>query len=69
MPTFNYKMIELARLSRGYTQNDLVSLLDGVSQSTLSKFEKNQLQVSLSMVESLANVLNYPISFFLSGRR
>jgi Zn-dependent peptidase ImmA (M78 family)/DNA-binding XRE family transcriptional regulator len=60
----NYKMIELARLSRGYTQKDLSSALPKITQSTLSKIEKGQLPFSQTTLENISKVLNYPISFF-----
>lgn len=60
----NPKMIELARLSRGYTQKDLADLLPNLNQPNLSKVEKGLLIASDETLAKIAEVLNYPISFF-----
>ncbi len=64
MRTPNPRQIELARLSRGYTQKELSSLLPNLNQSSLSKVEKGLLTVSEETLESLSKTLSYPISFF-----
>lgn len=60
----NPRQIELARLSRGYTQKELASLLPNLNQPNLSKVEKGLLTVSYETLESIANTLKYPIDFF-----
>jgi Zn-dependent peptidase ImmA (M78 family)/DNA-binding XRE family transcriptional regulator len=64
MAKINYRMIELGRLSRAYTQKDLASLLPHINQSNLSKIEKGQLNVTDETLIKIAEALNYPISFF-----
>ena len=64
MNTVNHKMIELARMSRGYTQKDLVSLLPKINQPNLSKIEKGILGVTDETLATIAKALNYPIDFF-----
>ena len=59
----NGKCIKLARESRGLSQSKLSELL-GVTQATLSRFEKGVLTVTPEAVSKMANVLNYPASFF-----
>ena len=59
----NGKCIKLARESRGLSQSKLSELL-GVTQATLSRFEKAVLTVTPEAVSKMANVLNYPASFF-----
>lgn len=59
----NGKCIKLARESRGLSQSKLSELL-GVTQATLSRFEKGVLTVTPETVSKMANVLNYPVSFF-----
>jgi Zn-dependent peptidase ImmA (M78 family)/DNA-binding XRE family transcriptional regulator len=60
----NPRLIELARLSRGYTQKELASLLTNLNQSNLSKVEKGILQVSDETLQNISDVLKYPIDFF-----
>lgn len=59
----NGKCIKLARESRGLSQSKLSEML-GVTQATLSRFEKGVLTVTPEAVSKMANVLNYPASFF-----
>jgi len=61
---FNYKMITLARESRGLTQKDLSSKIPSLNQGNLSKIERGQLNASIDLMRSIANTLNYPLSFF-----
>ena len=55
--------IKLARDSRGLSQNDL-STLTGVTQATLSRFEKGVLDVTPEAAKRISQALNYPESFF-----
>ena len=59
----NGKSIKLARESRGLSQSKLSELL-GVTQASLSRFEKGVLTVAPEFVSKIAQVLNYPASFF-----
>ena len=59
----NGRSIKLARESRGLSQSKLSQLL-GVTQATLSRFEKGVLTVAPEFVSKIAQVLNYPASFF-----
>lgn len=60
----NYKMIELARNSRGYTQKELAACLPNANQSIISKIEKGELGVSKQTLEYISKALNYPVDFF-----
>lgn len=64
MTQVNFKTIELARLSRGLTQKDLCAYLPNIPQSSLSRIEKGQLNITEETLRKLAEVLNYPIDFF-----
>lgn len=64
MKTFNYKMLIMARESRGLTQTELSVKTPGLNQGNLSKIEKGILKISDEMLKSIANQLNYPLSFF-----
>ena len=59
----NGRSIKLARESRGLSQSKLSQLL-GVTQATLSRFEKGVLTVAPEFVSKIAQALNYPASFF-----
>lgn len=59
----NEKCIKLARESRGLSQSKLSELL-GVTQATLSRFEKGVLTVTPDVISTIAQVLHYPLSFF-----
>lgn len=59
----NHKMIEIARISRGYNQSELAEKI-GVEQGTLSKIETGLLKPKDDIIDKLCNVLEYPISFF-----
>ena len=59
----NGKCIKLARESRGFSQSKL-SELSGITQATLSRFEKGVLTVAPEFVSKIAQALNYPASFF-----
>ena len=55
--------IRIARESRGLSQSDLSKLI-GVTQATLSRFEKGGIEVTPDAVAKIAQVLNYPTSLF-----
>lgn len=55
--------IKIARESRGLSQSDLSKLI-GVTQATLSRFEKGVLDVTPDAVKKIGVALNYPESFF-----
>ena len=55
--------IKIARESRGLSQSDLSKLI-GVTQATLSRFEKGVIDVTADVVKKIGKVLNYPESFF-----
>ena len=59
----NGRSIKLARESRGLSQSKLSELL-GVTQATLSRFEKGVLTVTPEFVSKIAQALNYPATFF-----
>ncbi len=55
--------IKIARESRGLSQSDLSKLI-GVTQATLSRFEKGCIDVTPDAVSKIAEALNYPTSLF-----
>lgn len=55
--------IKIARESRGLSQSDLSKLI-GVTQATLSRFEKGVLDVTPDAVKKIGEALSYPESFF-----
>ena len=55
--------IKIARESRGLSQSDLSKLI-GVTQATLSRFEKGVLDVTPDAVKKISEALSYPESFF-----
>ncbi len=56
-------MIELARLSRGFSQKILSEKI-GIEQSTLSKIENDNLSIRHELIKVIASTLKYPIGFF-----
>ena len=59
----NTKMLLLARESRGYTQQELADKI-GLSATTVSKMEAHELNVLPETLRLIAEVTNYPASFF-----
>lgn len=55
--------IKIARESRGLSQSDLSKLI-GVTQATLSRFEKGVLDITQDVIIKIGQALNYPESFF-----
>lgn len=58
------KQLIFAREYRGYTQTELASMIDGLSQSNLSKFEKGFDILSEDIQNKLISFLGFPKSFF-----
>ena len=58
------KRIAEQRKARGFTQTGLAELL-GISQQTMAHYEGGRLRVALSMMPSLAHVLDISISDLL----
>jgi Zn-dependent peptidase ImmA (M78 family)/DNA-binding XRE family transcriptional regulator len=64
MRNVNYQLITLAREATGYTQKDFASAI-GVEQGTISKIENGiAVRISEGIIEKIAYVLDYPVSFF-----
>lgn len=61
---FNYRMLILARESRGYTQTELCKRTE-TDQSNLSKIEKGFLKPTDELLNKYASELKYPVNFFL----
>ncbi|HEG43374.1 MAG TPA: ImmA/IrrE family metallo-endopeptidase [Phycisphaerales bacterium] len=59
----NHEMIQLARESRGLTQIELAAR-SYISQSHISKLERGEWSVPLLKLQQIAEVLEYPITFF-----
>lgn len=60
----NYRQLTFAREYRGYTQTELASKIDGLSQSNLSKFEKGVDTLSEELIEKIIDYLKFPKGFF-----
>ncbi|MBI9052338.1 MAG: ImmA/IrrE family metallo-endopeptidase [Bacteroidales bacterium] len=60
----NYKQLIFAREYRNYSQTDLASKINGLSQSNLSKFEKGFGSLSDEMVNKIIRFLEFPEGFF-----
>lgn len=61
---FNYKMLALARESRGKTQQQLVAMVPNLNQGNYSKMEKGLLNISEDALRNIAKALDYPVKFF-----
>jgi Zn-dependent peptidase ImmA (M78 family) len=64
MSTINYKMLSLARESRGLTQNQLVGMVANLNQGNYSKMEKGLLNITDDTLLNIAKQLDYKPSFF-----
>lgn len=64
MSQFNYKMIEVARNSRGISQKELAALLPKLNQPNISKIERGELPVSEESISNIAKALGFPDKFF-----
>ncbi|GAA3974725.1 XRE family transcriptional regulator [Mucilaginibacter dorajii] len=60
----NFKMLIIARESRGYTQGELVDKIPNLSQGNYSRMEKGMMQPTDETIRNLAAVLDFPESFF-----
>ena len=60
----NYRNLQLARESRGLTQQELSNAISGLNQGNLSKMEKGLSPIPEAVLESIARTLDYPLSFF-----
>jgi Zn-dependent peptidase ImmA (M78 family)/transcriptional regulator with XRE-family HTH domain len=60
----NYRMIELARNSRGLTQKQLATLLPKINQPNISKIERGELPFTEEYVDIISKALDYPKEFF-----
>ncbi|WP_108424383.1 helix-turn-helix domain-containing protein [Flagellimonas amoyensis] len=61
--SINHRQLTFAREFRGYTQTELASRIDGLSQSNLSKFEKGVEALSEDLTDKIIDFLNFPKSF------
>jgi len=59
----NYKMIQLARESRGYSQTELADKLS-ILQSKLSRLESGTIKPKTEDIEAISVALKYPAEFF-----
>lgn len=64
MRLLNYRKLQLARESRGYTQSELVTRVPKLNQGNYSKMEKGLMPVPPETLENIAALLHYPVSFF-----
>lgn len=62
--TINYRMLAIARDSRGLTQQELVALIPNLNQGNYSKMEKGLLNVPYETIVNIAKELDYQVSFF-----
>ena len=60
----NPKLLTFAREYRGYSQTDLASNIQGLSQSNLSKYEKGLCGLSDDVLKRVIAFLDFPESFF-----
>lgn len=60
----NYRMLRIARESRGLTQKQLVERVEGLNQGNYSRMEKGLLSISDDTFLKIRNVLRYKESFF-----
>lgn len=61
---FNYRQLIFAREYRGFSQTELASKIEGLSQSNLSKFEKGISTLSDDLVLKIITFLDFPQNFF-----
>lgn len=64
----NPQMLTLARQSRGLSQKELAELLS-VSPGWLSKVEAGLKEIPSGQLLRMAEILDYPVSFFQNGQR
>lgn len=63
MDKINYKMIQLARESRGKNQTELAEIID-IPQGNLSRMERGEVGVKEEILEKMSVALQYPKTFF-----
>lgn len=59
----DYRQLTIAREYRGFTQSKLSGMIEGLSQSNLSKYEKGLGTLSDDLVRKIMEVLDFPIGF------
>lgn len=59
----NHSQLTFAREYRGYSQTDLSSMIEGLSQPNLSKFEKGFETLSNELIEKIMYRLDFPVEF------
>ena len=67
MSTYNTTLLKLAREQKGMTQSALADQLE-VKQALLSKYENGGVVPPTPMQQKIADILGYPISFFLQDQ-
>lgn len=60
----NHKQLTFAREYRGYSQTQLSNMIEGLSQSNLSKFEKGFGVLSKEIQTKIIDFLDFPSDFF-----
>ena len=60
----NPKQLTFVREYKGYSQTELASHIQGLSQSNLSKFEKGVGQLSDEIIRKIVDFLGFPSSFY-----
>lgn len=60
--------IREARKLRGLTQKELAAQI-GVTPQTMTKYEKGPIQVPLSRIEQISEILEVPVSYFLEKEK
>jgi Zn-dependent peptidase ImmA (M78 family) len=60
----NCKQLTFVREYRGYSQTELASKIEGLSQSNLSKFEKGVGYLSSDVMDRMINFLGFPEAFY-----
>jgi Zn-dependent peptidase ImmA (M78 family) len=59
----NHNQLTFVREYRGYSQTDLSSMIEGLSQPNLSKFEKGFDTLSIDVIERIMKRLDFPMEF------
>lgn len=60
----NPRQLTFVREYKGYSQTELASHIQGLSQSNLSKFEKGIGQLSDEIIRKIVDFLGFPSSFY-----
>jgi len=64
----NFRMLSLARETRGLTQSQLVDKVENLTQGNYSRMEKGLLPIPSDTLNNLSQILNYPLSFFMNNK-